>query len=70
MSSRTGKSEKEGRLDLLKKLMYLNSSYDYATIKAVYAAILREIELCHGNWSDDFQYVESAVLARHNRKAK
>jgi hypothetical protein len=61
MSSITGKSEKEGRLDLLKKLMYLNSSYDYAAIKAVYAAILREIELGHCNWSDDFQYVESAV---------
>jgi hypothetical protein len=49
--------KKEGSLNLLKKLMYLNSSYDFSAIKGVYAAILSELELGHDTWSDDFQYV-------------
>lgn len=47
VSTNTSNAEKEGRLNLLTKLMYLNSSYDYTAFKAVYAAILREIELGH-----------------------
>lgn len=68
MSSNTSNAEKRRSFEFTQKLMYLNSAYDYTAIKAVYAAILREIELGHSTWSDDFQYVESTVLARHNRK--
>lgn len=50
--------------------MYLNSSYDFLVIKSLYAAVLREIELGHSTWGDDFQYVESTVLARHTVKTK
>ena len=34
-------------------------------IKSLYAAILREIELGCGRWGDDFNYVETTILARH-----
>jgi hypothetical protein len=67
-SPKIREKEAKARLDLLKKLMYLNSSYDFSVVKSLYAAILREIELGHSNWGDDFHYVESAVLARHKVK--
>lgn len=62
--------ERNGRIDLLKKLMYLCSSYDFTVARALYAAVLREIELGHKDWGDDFHYVESAVLARHRQKVR
>lgn len=68
--ARTDKTERMGRLDLLKKLMYLSSSYELSTIKAYYAAVLREVELGHKTWKDDFQYVESAILNKHVPKSR
>ena len=50
--------------------MYLNSSYDFTALKAVYYSILHEIELGHANWGQDFQDIESLVLVRHNRKIR
>ena len=50
--------------------MYLLSSYDIPVIRAVYAAVLREIELGRKTWADDFQYVESVVLAKFKPKLK
>lgn len=55
-ASKTKKSEKKGRLDLLKKLMYLSSSYKVSAIKLLYAAVWREVELGHLNWGEEFQY--------------
>ena len=36
--------ERSGRINLLKKIMYLNTSYDFKTLKSYYAACLNEIE--------------------------
>ncbi|KAL4227290.1 hypothetical protein ACF0H5_012736 [Mactra antiquata] len=69
-SSKTSKVEKDGRLNLLKRLMYLNSTYEFASIRTLYAAIVREIELGNKKWSDDMQFVENAVLARCKPKIK
>lgn len=69
-SSKINPVEKEGRILLLKKLMYLNSSYEFSVIKSLYAAILREIELGLGSWGDDFTYVETAVLSRYRIRTK
>lgn len=62
---RTKDKEKDGRLNLLKKIMYLSTSYDFNTLKSYYAAVLREIELGKKSWSDDFQYIEAAILSKH-----
>ena len=62
------RKEREARIELLKRLMYLSSSYDFNTIKSLYAAILREIELGHKKWGDDFHYVETNIFARSSVK--
>lgn len=67
---RTKDKEKDGRLNLLKKIMYLSTSYDFNTLKSYYAAVLREIELGKKSWSDDFQYIEAAILSKHVPKNK
>ena len=69
-SSKTENLERKGRLNLLKKLMYLSSSYEVLVIKSLYAAVLREVELGHLNWGEDFSYVESAVLQKTKMKSK
>ena len=43
--SSTKSKEKEARIELLKRLMYLSGSYEFPIIKSLYAVILREIEL-------------------------
>lgn len=60
--------EKKARLELLKRLMYLNSSYEFSVVKNLYAAILREIELGKKSWGDDFQYVETSILNSRSLK--
>ena len=42
---RTKEIEKNGRMELLKKIMYLSTSYEFTVLKSYYAAVLREIEL-------------------------
>ena len=44
-NSRINEVERSGRINLLKKMMYLNTSYDFRTLKSYYAAWLNEIEL-------------------------
>ena len=39
---RRKEKERNGRLDLLKKIMYLSTSYDFNTLKSYYAAVLRK----------------------------
>jgi hypothetical protein len=46
-SSKISRQEKQGRLNLFKKkLMYLNSSYEFVVTKSLNASKLREIEFC------------------------
>lgn len=67
---RTEKVERVGRLNLLKKIMYLSTSYDLETLKSYYKGVLRDIEVGLKTWKDDFQYVESAVLSKTIPKTK
>lgn len=58
-------SERTGRLNLLKKIVYYYSTYEFKGLKAFYAAWLREIELGKKKWSDDSQIIESAILSKY-----
>ena len=63
-------SEKKGRLDLLKKIIYYSNTYEFKGFKAFYAAWLREIELGKRSWSDDPQQLETAILSKYLLKNK
>lgn len=63
-------AEKSGRINLLKKIIYYSSSYEFKGLKAFYAAWLREIELGKKTWSDDSQQIESAILSKYLRLQK
>ena len=69
-SSKIRNTEKAGRLELLKKIMYLSTSYEFSVLKSFYAAVLREIELGRKSWKDDFHYIETAILSKHTPKNK
>jgi len=60
--------ERQGRTEFLKRLMYLSSNYDFSSIKSLFAAVLRDIEIGYKQWSDDFGDVENAIL--HNNTSK
>ena len=62
--------ERDGRLEFLKRLMYLNNAYEFPILKTLYAAVLHEIELGYKSWGDDFTYIENTVLASSSRKFK
>jgi len=62
--SQTNRTERKGRLELLKRILYLSLSYEFEGLKCYYAAVLREIELGKKKWSDEFQYLEIAILNR------
>ena len=64
------KEERQGRLRLLKKIVYYSSSYEFEGLKAYYAAWLRDIELGIKKWSDDPQEIETAILTKHLLKNK
>ena len=64
------KTERNGRISLLKKIVYYSSTYDFKGLKAFYAAWLREIELGKKSWSDDPQQIETAILTKHIRPSK
>ena len=67
---RTKEIEKNGRMELLKKIMYLSTSYEFTVLKSYYAAVLREIELGKKSWKDDFQFIETAILSKTVPKSK
>ena len=52
-STKITEAERTGRISLLKKIMYLNTSYDFKTLKSYYAACLNEIEIGHKTWKND-----------------
>ena len=57
--------ERQGRLKLLKKIVYYYATYEFKGLKAFYAAWLREIELGKKTWADDSQHIESAILSKY-----
>ena len=57
--------ERKGRLQLLKKIVYYYSTYEFKGLKAFYAAWLREIELGKKSWDDDSQQIENAILSKY-----
>mgnify|MGYP001547186676 CR=1 FL=1 len=65
----TNREEQAGRLRVLKRLAYLKSSQvTNDTIKDIYAAIFRRIELGLANWSSDFSdIVNNMMVSRANR---
>lgn len=63
-------TERIGRLDLLKKIVYYSSTYEFKGLKSFYAAWLREIELGKKSWSDDPQQLETAILTKYLRTTK
>ena len=56
--------ERKGRLQLLKKIVYYYSTYEFKGLKAFYAAWLREIELGKTSWDDDSQQIENAIFVK------
>ena len=64
------KIEKVGRLDLLKKIIYYSSTYDFKGLKAFYAAWLREIELGKKSFAEDSGQLETAILSKHLQSQK
>ena len=64
------KEERNGRISLLKKIVYYSGTYDFKGLKAFYAAWLREIELGKKSWSDDPQQIETPILTKHIRLQK
>jgi hypothetical protein len=68
--SDVGRTERSGRINLLKKLMYLSTTYHWSVIRSYYAAVLREIELGHKVWSDDFSYLDTAMLSKLQQDSK
>lgn len=57
--------EREGRLSLLKKIVYYSNVYEWKAILAFYAAWLRRIELGEKEWDDDPAQIEIPILAKH-----
>ena len=64
------KAERIGRLNLLKKIVYYCSTYDFKGLREFYAAWLREIEQGHKSWLDSTFELESAILNKHIRSQK
>ena len=62
--------ERQGRLKLLKKIVYYSSTYEFEGLKSYYAAWLRDIELGIKKWSDDPQEIETDILTKHLLKSK
>ena len=55
-------SERQGRLRLLKKIVYYTNVYTWKGLLAFYAAWLRKIELGQKKWSDDSASIEVPIL--------
>jgi len=62
MDRTTRKSEKEGRLRLLKLLSNLLNYHSWSLVQKVYAAVLRKIELGRYSWGGDFEKTAQYIL--------
>ena len=63
-------SERQGRINLLKKIVYYTGTYEFKGLKAFYAAWLREIELGKKTWLDDPTQKETAILTKYLKSNK
>ena len=63
-------SERQGRINLLKKIVYYTGTYEFKGLKAFYAAWLREIELGKKTWLDDPTQIETAILTKYLKSNK
>ena len=67
----TPKIERQGRLALLRDLAYHKSNdLDLATIKGIYGAVLRKIEVGRATWASDFQTLQSQVVTNKISRPK
>ena len=57
-------------MELLKKILFLSTSYEFTELKSYYAAVLRETELGGKSWKDYFQFIETAILSKTVPKSK
>ena len=56
-------SEKAGRLEILKNLFYFSTQVDMATVRAMYAAVLRQIEVGSLKWdADPYQIMQLMLM--------
>ena len=67
ISSKNEEIEKSGRLNLLKRIVYLNLSYDFKTLKTFLSECLNEIEIVLKSWQDDFQQIKSTIVVKHTK---
>ena len=63
-SQAISKSEKKGRLRLLKKITYYAENFDIVTVRSMYSAVLHRIELGLMDWSSDFSGIEHMALTK------
>ena len=56
-------SERAGRLEILKNLFYFSTQVDMATVRAMYAAVLRQIEVGSLSWdADPYQIMQIMLM--------
>ena len=69
-TSKLSRAEYNGRMSLLKKVVYFSNIYEWKCLLQFYAAWLRRIEMGLNSWSDDpTQIIETAMLAGHAAKS-
>ena len=64
MGDNVSEIERMGRLNLLQCVAYIAGSHDWNTARALYAAVVRKVELGLLNWGSDFSKVEQTVLSK------
>ena len=68
LGSNISDSERLGRLKLLRQVAYHAGSYEWASVRNLYAAIVRKIELGLLSWEGDFTNVEHLFLTKSRPK--
>ena len=63
-SDQIGRTEKRGRIRLLKKCAYYANDFDMNTVRAIYSSIMRRIELGLIGWDSDFGESEQLALTK------
>jgi hypothetical protein len=57
--------EMSGRLSMLRQIAYYKDTYSWQSLLDLYAAWLRQIELCQRKWLDDTTQLEHVILVGH-----
>ena len=58
-------SEREGRLNLLQKLLYYAGKYQWRAYLDLYAGVISQIEAGHAGWDSEFGSLEMMTLMAH-----